>query len=89
MDYTPKKLTPKEWSEIVKIPDVREGFGLEDEEDEKAFKSSAYAVRFNYMSDGPGYAGDLFVLLGGVPECPPMVIIRRGDRLLVVDTSKF
>lgn len=39
--------------------------------------ASIYGVKFHYMEDGPGYAGDLFILHGGaLTEEPPLRPIR-------------
>ena len=89
MNYKPKPLTKSEWSEIVKIREVREGYGIEDKTDEEAFAAGSYAAKFEYMSDGPGYAGELYVILGGVPECPPLVIIRSEGNLIAVDSRGY
>jgi hypothetical protein len=89
MHYEPKTVIASEWREIVKIRAVRDGWGLETEADKKAFAESTYAARFDYISDGPGYVGDLFVILGGEPECPPMVIVRRKGVLEVADSRRY
>lgn len=61
-------------------------WGLETADDERALIKGNFAAKFSYMSDGPGYAGDLFVLLGGEPECPPVVIVRdKGGGLEIAD----
>ena len=41
--------------------------------------------KFHYMEDLPGYAGDLFVLMGGSIANAPMVICRKDGELRVVE----
>ena len=88
MYNNPLPLTKREWKEIAKIKAIREAFGIDDPADEKSFAENVFAVRFNYMSDCPGYVGDLFVLMGGMLECPAMVIARINGKLEVLDSSK-
>lgn len=36
----------------------------------------------NYQTDGPGYAGPLYLLKGaGDPACPGIVFVRRSGKL--------
>jgi hypothetical protein len=86
MTGNPKKLTRKEWREIASIPAVHDAWGLNPANDNENF---THAVRFDYVSDGPGYAGVLFVLLGGDPNCPPMILTRRNGELVVEDSSDY
>jgi hypothetical protein len=88
MEYVPKILTRSEWDEIVQLRAVRESWGLETEKSEKEFMEKSYAAKFDFMSDCPGYAGELFVLLGGEPESPPIIITRRNGKLVTIDPSK-
>jgi hypothetical protein len=84
MENNPLPLTRNDWKEISKNGFIREAYGIDGEEDEEAFSQSRFAVKFNYMSDGPGYAGPLFVVIGGEPDCVT-VMIRRAGQLEVVD----
>jgi hypothetical protein len=87
MNYKPKAITKDEWREIAAVQEVREGWGIESEEDSENVRAGIYAAKFEeYMTDGPGYAGELYVLIGGVPETP-VVIIRRKGQLVAVDSE--
>ena len=74
----PIEISDTEWKEIMQVRDVREGWGIEDNEGIEDFKSMVYGVKFDFMSGGPGYQGDLFILQGDGLEAP-MLLIRTKD----------
>lgn len=82
-DMKPYPLTQAEWKEICEISDIRESWGLEDDEGAETLASQAYAAKFNFVSGGPGYVGDLFILCGDALG-EPMTVIRRDGKLVVV-----
>jgi hypothetical protein len=85
LDNNPKELTNKEWKEIVNLQAVRDAWGLDDDQDAIEFASMVYAAKFNYVSAGPGYVGDLYVLQGdALTEVSPMVLRRDKDDHLIV-----
>lgn len=44
------------------------------------FESLVYGAKFNYVSGGPGYVGDLFILQGdALTEQSPMVLRRDKE----------
>lgn len=55
-------LSTKEWHEIMQVPEVRESWGLEGDERPEEFSEIAYGARFDFVSGGPGYVGDLYIL---------------------------
>jgi hypothetical protein len=77
-DTKPYPLTPKEWQEIVKVPRVREAWGLTDEDAEE-FASHVYAAKFKFSSGSPGYVGDLYILQGDALTDAPPIVLRRND----------
>lgn len=84
----PHEITLSEWAEIRQIQEVIEGCGLQEDDAAEDLASMIYGVRFDYMCDGPGYAGDLFLLQGaGAPEISPITLVRRSGRLGVVRTE--
>jgi len=85
MDNNPHPLTAAEWQEIVRLPAVREVWGLEESADPEEFASTVYGARFDFFSGGPGYVGDLYVLQGdAITEVQPLVLRRdRTGRLIV------
>jgi hypothetical protein len=85
LDNTPKTLTNQEWKEIVALPAVRNAWGLGDDQDAIEFASMVYAAKFNYVSAGPGYVGDLYVLQGdALTEVRPLVLRRDKAGHLIV-----
>jgi hypothetical protein len=63
------------------IPAVRDDWGLTDETLEE-FASSVYGVKFDFVSGGPGYFGDLYILQGdALTDVPPVVLIREDGQL--------
>jgi len=78
----PLEISLAEWQEIVKVPEVREGWQLTAEE----LADSAYGVKYDFTSGGPGYCGDLYILYGDALSGYPLVLVRDDDtnELLVV-----
>jgi len=67
------------------MPAVREAWGLGDDPDPSEFASIVYGARFNFVSGGPGYVGDVYVLQGdALTEAPPLVLRRDRNGKLIV-----
>ena len=79
----PQEISIAEWEEIVQVPEIRESWGLEDETAEQ-FAEFVYGAKFDFVSGGPGYFGDLYVLHGDALSGGPMALIRKDGRLEVV-----
>jgi hypothetical protein len=77
----PQKISGSEWREIVKLPVVRESWGLENGDTPEQFADTVYGVKFDFTSGGPGYCGDLYVLHGDALG-EPMTLIRKGGKLV-------
>lgn len=85
MDNKPQALTRKEIEEIAAMEDIRQMWGAETAaEMEGMLETSVYAVKFTYQSGGPGYVGDLYILLGDTPD-EPLRLIRKNDELEILD----
>ena len=82
-DPNPYKLTEKEWREIGSLPVVRESWGLEDDQDPLELALLAYGARFDFVSGGPGYVGDLYIL-GGDSVTEPFILRRDKEGKLIV-----
>ncbi len=78
----PFAVSEDEWQEIIKMPAVREAWGLEDETIEE-FSKLVYAAKFNFLSGGPSsYTGDLYILQGdALTGDAPLLLGRREGRL--------
>lgn len=46
------------------VPDVRESWGLDGSETPEDFAAMVYGAKFDFVSGGPGYVGDLYILHG-------------------------
>ena len=79
----PHSISTKEWQDIMQVPEVRESWGLEGDETPEEFSKMAYGVRFDFVSGGPGYVGDLYILCGDALG-EPLTLIRKGSVLVVV-----
>ena len=77
------QLSPSEWQEIVAIPEVREGWGLDDDVSVDHFKSLVYGAKFDYVTGGPGYFGDLYIIQDDSLEAP-LTFVRRDGALKLV-----
>jgi hypothetical protein len=79
MDNKPIALTNDEIKEIAAIEDIQQMWGAQSaEEMESVLQDSAYAVKFYFISGGPGYVGDLYVLFGDSPGEPVRLIRVKG-----------
>jgi hypothetical protein len=79
----PQEISPEEWKEIMQLPPIRESWGLDEHETPEGFADMVYGVKFHFVSGGPGYVGDLFILYGDALSGEPMTLIRRDGKLIV------
>ena len=85
MDNRPKVISDAEWKEIVSLAAVRDAWSLDDDFDPLDFASLVYGAKFDFVSGGPGYVGDIYVLQGDpLTEVPPMVLRRDQRGQLIV-----
>ena len=78
----PQEISMAEWKEIMKLPIVKEFWGLADDETPEEFAATVYGVKFDFESGSPGYIGDLYMLHGDALG-EPMTLIRRDGKLVV------
>jgi hypothetical protein len=79
----PHALTLGQWEEILKLPEIRESWGLSGDESHQEFAEMAYGVRFDFVSGSPGYVGDLHILSDDALGEPYTLIRKNG--VLVID----
>jgi hypothetical protein len=79
----PHELTAAEWKEIMLVPEIQESWGLEENETPEQFANMAYGVKFDFVSGGPGYVGELYILHGDALG-EPFTLIRKDGRLVVL-----
>ena len=77
----PKEISVEEWKELIRVPVIRESWGLENETPEE-FADMVYAAKFHFTSGGPGYVGDTYILQGDALG-EPMTLIRKDGKLVV------
>jgi hypothetical protein len=68
--------------EIAAMGDVTELWGAEnvDEFIEK-FENQIYAVKFDFISGGPGYVGEVFILMGDGDFTEHVTLYRKDGQL--------
>lgn len=77
----PQEISIEEWKELMQVSEVKESWGLEDDETPENFADMVYGVKFHY-SGGPGYNGDLFILHGDAMG-EPFTLIREHGKLVL------
>ena len=88
MSTEPHAITEAEWNEIGAIEDIRQAWGMEDDEKFSDFAAdNIYGVKFNFQSGSPGYVGDLYILQGeALSGDPPLMLIRdKSGKLVFVE----
>jgi len=84
-DRNPQNITESEWKEIVGLRGVRDAWGLDDDPDPLEFASRVYGAKFDFVSGGPGYVGDIYLLQGdALTEVSPIVLRRDRDGRLIL-----
>lgn len=78
----PHEISIAEWKEITQIPAIKEAWGLDGSETPEEFAEIVYGARFDFVSGGPGYVGDLYIIHGDVLG-EPMTLIREDGELVV------
>lgn len=63
-DTRPHPLNAKEWAELIALPEIKEAWGLDENETAEQFSKRTYAAKFHFHSGSPGYVGDLFIIQG-------------------------
>jgi hypothetical protein len=77
----PMEISTQEWREIMNMPEVSQDWGITDESPEE-FAETVYGVKFHFVSGGPGYVGDLYIIQGMfLTGDPPYVIGRENGKL--------
>ena len=78
MNNKPMELTLDELKEIAAIETLWEMWGAENAEQMLEVLQDIYCVKFNFMSGGPGYVGDLFIVQGDDFGDTPPITLTRG-----------
>ena len=78
MNTKPMEIEAEEWEEILRMPEVRDAWGLTSLDTPESFSSSVYGVKFSFTSESPGYWGKLYLLHSGTLGNPVLRLIRNG-----------
>jgi hypothetical protein len=81
---TPQTITREEWIEIFQLPQIRAAWGLDDQIPPEEFANACYGARFDFVSGGPGYCGDIYVLYGDALSGVPIILIRDSEHRLTI-----
>jgi len=79
MNSDPSSLSAMEWQEIAMIPAVQQAWGLDAEKRNALgaeLQAMAFGAKFDFVSGGPGYVGELFTIYGD-SLCEPMTLTRN------------
>jgi len=81
MTNKPFPITDNEIKELASAQALQEAWGAQDVEDMERWLRDVYVVKFDFMNESPGYAGDLFLIQPGClsDEIPVTRIIRGHD----------
>ena len=74
------EISDAEWRDIMQVPEVNEGWGLEKDTSVEDFKSMVYGAKFDFTSRSPGYVGDLYIIQDDSLQ-PPLALIRKDGKL--------
>lgn len=84
MNNKPMPLTDKEIRQIASLKAIQQMWGAESVEDMvDMLRDQVYAVKFSYVSGGPGYVGDYYILQGDALN-EPLQLIRDAAGQVVV-----
>lgn len=75
-DHNPLPLTSSEWNEVATVREIRALWGLAEGETGEALQRFAYGAKFNVVSAGPGFVGELFVIADDALGGPPVPLVR-------------
>lgn len=80
--FTPQKLNEKEIDELAQLILDDGTFGCETLDEAKDYVLDYPTAKFtNYITDGPGYSGDIYVLTGGIPHTSTIVRDKTGNMI--------
>lgn len=79
----PIKLSVDEKKEIAMREKLWERSGVENADDMLDVLDQSYCVKFSFMSGGPGYYGDLFIIQPDTLDGAPISLTRGQNRKLV------
>jgi hypothetical protein len=84
METKPIALTDEDFKELTECQDIRDAFPSEtDQELEETLRGLWIAKYPHYITDGPGFAGEVFVILTGVLNT--ILLIRKAGAFHMIE----
>jgi hypothetical protein len=81
----PMQITLPEWKEIMDMLAVNDACEVPPDCTPEKFAATVYGVKFNFRSDPPGYARDLYIIQPDILNGkPPWVLARNPGKLRLV-----
>lgn len=72
-------LTNKELAELAECKELQEGYGVDTAADLRAELAQGFIAKFpSYITDGPGYSGELIVIVTGIMST--ILITKHGGK---------
>jgi hypothetical protein len=80
MNTKPIEISISEWQEIAQLEEIKRWQGNLGSIPEVLAKK-VYGVKFDFIGDGSGYVGDMFILQGKEIENRPKIFIKVHGKL--------
>lgn len=77
MNNAPQAITEAEIKELAASADIQDAYAEVGIELEQLLKETYIAKFDRYVTDGPGYTGPVFIILGG--DLKTLLVIKNGD----------
>ena len=88
MNKPPVAVTDAELKELASCKNLREMWGASSDDDFEEELRELWIAKFSdYITDGPGYSGEVFVILSGVLDA--VLVIRGEGRTLEVWEQQY
>lgn len=84
--HQPRVPLPKDWADLAGNPTVRHAWGLADDERGEDLAAVCDNAKFDFVTGGPGWAGELIMLHDDAFGGPPFVFARSPGGTLELVT---
>lgn len=76
---SPEAIDPKEWEEIMSLPEIIDAWELDENDTIATFVAQVYGAKFIYPNPSDAQHAALFLLSDGTPEGINMMIRRHTN----------
>jgi hypothetical protein len=73
----PMEILIEEWSEIMKVPEVREEYCVSFGDSPESFASKIYGSKYAFESKRRGYSGELYMIYNDTVSNKAFCLIRH------------